>query len=270
MARGDGIMRKGIVAAIEAAVDEANRQAGIASAWQTPLVGFADAGDPLFDELPEAIRPSHALPGDLLPGARTVIAYFLPFDPAIARSNHRGAFSSEAWAVAYIETNRLIASINDRMNTLLELAGYRGTRLPATHNFDEEQLMSDWSHKHVAYIAGIGSFGHHHMLITDKGCCGRLGSVVTDARIAPTQRTDRERCLFKYDGSCRKCENRCPAEALGEAPFRRHACYDRLLENARRHEHLGLADVCGKCAATVPCSFIDPVARASRKQSVPK
>ena len=62
--------------------------------------------------------------------------------------------------------------------------------------------MSDWSHKHVAYIAGIGSFGHHHMLITNKGCCGRLGSVVTDAVIAPTSRVDRERCLFKFDGSC--------------------------------------------------------------------
>jgi epoxyqueuosine reductase QueG len=93
--------------------------------------------------------------------------------------------------------------------------------------------------------------------------------VVTDALITPTPRTDRERCLFKYDGSCRKCENRCPTEALGEEPFGRHACYDRLLENARRHEHLGLADVCGKCAAIVPCSFTDPVKRVSRKRSVP-
>ena len=125
--------------------------------------------------------------------------------------------------------------------------------------------MSDWSHKHVAYIAGIGSFGRHHMLITDKGCCGRLGSVVTDAAIAPTPRSEQERCLFKFDGSCRKCEQRCPAKALEADPFRRHACYDRLLENARLHERHGLADVCGKCAAIVPCSFTDPVERASRK-----
>jgi epoxyqueuosine reductase QueG len=125
--------------------------------------------------------------------------------------------------------------------------------------------MSDWSHKHVAYIAGIGSFGHHHMLITDKGCCGRLGSVVTDAVIVPTQRIDRERCLFKFDGSCRQCEKRCPVEALGEDPFRRHACYDRLMENARLYERHGLADVCGKCAAIVPCSFTDPVKLAAAK-----
>ena len=259
-------MRNRIIETIEMTVKEASCHAKIASSWKTPLVGFADAVDPLFGELKTAVRPSHGLPGDLLPGACTVIAYFLPFDPAIPRSNHRGTFSSESWAVAYIETNRLIAGINERVNQLLEHGGFRGTHLPATHNFDEKQLMSDWSHKHVAYIAGIGSFGHHHMLITDKGCCGRLGSVVTDAAIEPTPRTERERCLFKFDGSCRICEKRCPAKALVADLFGRHACYDRLLENARLHESHGLADVCGKCAAIVPCSFTDPVKRAIRKK----
>ena len=263
----NGMVQEPIVEVIEKTVEAASGQADIASSWKRPIVGFADAGDPLFGELKTVVRPSHGLPGDLLTGARTVIAYFLPFDPAIPRSNHRGDFASATWAVAYIETNRLIADINDRISGLLEREGFRGTRLPATHNFDEEQLMSDWSHKHVAYIAGLGNFGRHHMLITDKGCCGRLGSLVTDAVIAPTPRTGQARCLFKFDGSCRKCEKRCPAEALRQDPFRRHACYDRLLENARIHEHHGLADVCGKCAAIVPCSFTDPVKLASRKKS---
>jgi epoxyqueuosine reductase QueG len=253
------MMKEKITHTIATVVEEASEHNETATAWLRPLVGFADAGDPLFGQLKTAVRPSHSLPGDLLAGARTVIAYFLPFDHAIARANHRGGFSSETWAVAYIETNRLIAEINERLHEILEAAGYRGTRLPATHNFDEATLMSDWSHKHVAYIAGLGSFGHHHMLITDKGCCGRLGSIVTDALIAPTARQDRVRCLYEYNGSCRKCEARCPAAALASQPFLRHACYDRLLENARLHEHIGLADVCGKCAAIVPCSFSDPV-----------
>ena len=80
--------------------------------------------------------------------------------------------------------------------------------------------MSDWSHKHVAYIAGLGSFGRHHMLITDKGCCGRIGSVVTDAAIPATPRSDRERCLFKADGSCGKCLERCPILALKDGRLR--------------------------------------------------
>lgn len=255
-------MQAHLIDTIQTVVEEAGRQATITSAWKTPLVGFADAGDSRFGELKRAVRPSHSLPEDLLPGARTVITYFLPFDPAIARSNHRGDFASEKWALTYIETNRLIGGLNERIHHLLGHEGFLCTRLPATHNFDEEQLMSDWSHKHVANISGIGSFGHHHMLITDKGCCGRLGSVITDAVIVSTPRTEKERCLFKYDGSCRKCDKRCPTEALGDEPFRRHDCYDRLLENARLHERFGLADVCGKCAAIVPCSFADPVKMA--------
>ena len=252
-------MRKKIVACIEETVAAAGRRPGIITAWRRPVVGFADAADPLFGRLRHAVRPSHALPDDLLPGARSVVAYFLPFDRSLGSANHRGGFSVEAWAVAYIETNRLIAEINDVLSGLLEGDGCRGTRLPATHNFDAQELMSDWSHKHVAWIAGIGAFGRHHMLITDKGCCGRLGSLVTDAVIPPTPRTGRERCLFKHDGSCGKCTPRCPADALAGDPFDRRACYARLLENARLHERHGLADVCGKCAAVVPCSFIDPV-----------
>lgn len=252
-------MRKEIIECIAATAAEAGRRPESTTTWKSPIVGFADAADPRFAELKSAVRPSHALPEDLLPGARSVIAYFLPFDSAVARANHRGSFSAEAWAVAYIETNRLIAEINEALDVLLENQGFRGTRLPATHNFDEQELMSDWSHKHVAWIAGVGGFGRHHMLITDKGCCGRLGSLVTDAALRPTARIDRERCLFKHDGSCAKCAQRCPAAALGKDAFDRHACYDRLLENARLHERHGLADVCGKCAAIVPCSFIDPV-----------
>jgi len=253
-------MRDKIIQAIAASVEEANDRKA-APTWLTPLVGFADAGDPLFEQLKTAVRPSHSLPGDLLPGARTVIAYFLPFDRAVCRENHHGEYASETWAAAYVETNQLIAEINGRLNDALESEGLRGTRLPATHNFDEETLMSDWSHKHAAYIAGLGDFGRHHMLITDRGCCGRLGSVVTDAVIAPTPREDRVRCLFKHDGSCRACEARCPTGALADPPFDRRACYGRLMENARLHDHLGLglADVCGKCAAVVPCSFRDPV-----------
>lgn len=69
----------------------------------------------------------------------------------------------------------------------------------------------------------------------------------------------RERRLFKYHGACGEYDNRCPVEALGKDHFRQHTCYDRVLENARLHERHGLADVCGKCAAIVPCSFTDPV-----------
>ena len=85
-----------------------------------------------------------------------------------------------------------ITDINAHVTKQLISKGFKTTNLPPTHNFDTEQLMSDWSHKHVAYIAGLGRFGTHHLLITAKGCCGRFGSIVTNAKIPASPRSDTE------------------------------------------------------------------------------
>ena len=237
----------------------------IRTKWRDPLIGFADATDVLFEKLKEVVRPSHSMPADLLPNARTVIVYFLPFEKHIARSNRKEHYASEQWAVAYVETNQLIRDINRHLSTILHDKGYHSADLPPTHNFDTEQLMSDWSHKHIAYIAGLGKFGTHHLLITDKGCCGRFGSLITEAVIQPTKRSDGENCLYKHNTSCRLCIKKCVVGALNEDFFDRHTCYALLLENAEIHKKEGLADVCGKCTSVVPCSFINPVKRLKEK-----
>jgi epoxyqueuosine reductase QueG len=237
-----------------------NRQEADGKArWKRPLVAFADAADPMFSKLKEAVSPTHALPGDLLPGAGTVIAYFIPFVHEIALSNSRGRMASEAWAEAYIKTNKLIRDINDHLALLLEDLGYTCAVLPPTHNFDTTRLISDWSHKHVAYVAGLGAFGRHRLLITSEGCCGRLGSLVTTALIPPTPRTTEVACLYEYNGTCGVCMTKCPRGALTPDGFDRQSCYRLLLENAEIYEQLGLADVCGKCCCVTPCSFKNPV-----------
>lgn len=244
---------------------------GARTVWRTPLIGYAAASDPLFDRLKTLVSPSHLTPRELLPGAETVIVTFLPFDERVVESNQEPGPASREWAIAYIETNRLLETINAQLVQSLEQNGYAAVALPPTHNFDEEQLISDWSHKHVAYIAGLGTFGLHHMLITAAGCAGRLGSLVTNAYLEPTPRPDWEACLCKAHGNdpraCSACVQRCPVDALSvdlTRPFDRHACYQVCLENARRYADEGRADVCGKCVSVVPCSFVDPVAQAQK------
>ena len=80
--------------------------------WLPPLVAYADAADSRFLELKNIISPSHAVPTDFLPDAQTVIAYFLPFNRVVAKSNILGRESSREWVVAYIETNTLISDLN--------------------------------------------------------------------------------------------------------------------------------------------------------------
>jgi hypothetical protein len=141
----------------------------------------------------------------------------------------------------------------------LEGIGVGAFTMPPTYNFDPETLTADWSHKHAAFIAGLGTFGLHKMIITEKGCAGRLGSFLINAEIAPSPKPFFEYCLYKYNKSCRKCVTRCTFHSLKEDSYDRFACYDILKQNNDRFGHLGPSDVCGKCAAIVPCSFENPV-----------
>jgi epoxyqueuosine reductase QueG len=125
--------------------------------------------------------------------------------------------------------------------------------------------MARWSHKHLGYLAGLGRFGTHRMLITPAGCAGRLGSLVTEAELGdhPLIRT-KEACLLKAGKKCGKCMKACPVQALEQDGFDRHRCWNRLNEN--RHTLASFSDlplsthVCGKCAALMPCSFKNPLA----------
>ena len=96
------------------------------------------------------------------------------------------------------------------------------------------------------------------MLITEKGCCGRLGSLVISGECEPTARPGYEFCLHRHGRTCLACVKKCRAGALQEDSFDRRLCYSILLQNARVHEKKGLADVCGKCLSTVPCSHTNP------------
>ncbi|MBP2625353.1 MAG: hypothetical protein H6Q68_64 [Firmicutes bacterium] len=229
--------------------------------WQEPLIAFAAADDILFATLKQTISPTHALPTDLLKDAQTVITYFIPFSKDTVISNANGRETSREWAVAYIETNQLILDLNIHMEVQLRQQGHYASILPATHNFDTKKLISDWSHRHVAFIAGLGKFGLNNMLITNKGCCGRVGSIATTLKLQPTLRSDRENCLYHHQGRCKKCVERCVNGALKETSFDRHLCYDRCLHNAVIFNELGLADVCGKCLVNLPCSFINPTGK---------
>jgi epoxyqueuosine reductase QueG len=205
----------------------------------------------------------------LLTDARSVVVYFIPFAKDIPRGNRHDRHASKEWARAYIETNRLIEAVNRCLARHLAQKGYRSALLPPTHNFDEDRLVSDWSHKHVAYIAGLGKFGVHHLLITAKGCCGRLGSLVTNFEQPASPRPDGEFCLNRFNGSCLKCVAKCVAGALKPRSLDRRRCYRMLLENAALYSGTELADVCGKCTCIVPCSFHNPVARANLRRSEP-
>lgn len=224
------------------------------TSYRPPIVGFADASDPLFTTLCTVCTPRHRLPGDLLAGARSVVAFFIPFTEDLVRCNARHPYVAREWAEAYIETNEVIDAICSELCDQLRQKGIGANWASPTYEFDTTNLVASWSHKHVAYIAGLGTFGVHQMLITEAGCAGRLGSIVIGAPLPISTRSPNQACRHYRGESCLVCVRRCPTEALRPDGFDRHRCYARCLEVDRYYQDLPLCDVCGKCA-TGPCAI---------------
>ena len=231
----------------------------IKSRWDEPVFAYASAKDPLFNELKTIIGEYHKLPGDIMENGETVITYFVPLVKSIADSNTPGYFSSEDWVFGYFETIDLINGINNGLEELFSNSGWKLAVTADHRSWDPETMKCDWSHRHAAYIAGLGTFGINRALITEKGVCGRIGTIITDAKIEPTMRPQEEYCLYKRNGSCGICLNNCPASAL-DVPdeYDNKKCMDVTFENADKYKEIGFADVCAKCMTGVPCSTRKP------------
>jgi len=240
-------------------IERSIKESGCSEYYRKVILGFVKADDEGFHTVCKHAVPTHALPKEVFSKAETVIVYFLPFSDEVIDSNIDGIEASTLWAKAYIKTNRLISQINENIIKLLKNEGYEGFSLPATHNFNVDTLTSDWSHRHIAYLAGIGNFGLNNMLITQSGCCGRLGSLITSFKVDVKSEIKREHCIYKFNGKCKLCMARCVENALEETNFKRHHCYERCLKNADIHKKLGVADVCGKCLVGLPCSKRNPL-----------
>lgn len=266
------LTKKMIESEIAAFVSEYDRKGRFTGKWRKPLVGFADANHPDFPKLKELVHPDHEMPRDVLPDASIVIAYFVPFTERLSRGNEREGLSSPEWALAYEETNAMFVRLNESLIQRLKDHGYHAAVSKEASAFDREEIVSKWSQRHIARIAGLGTFGWNNMLITDAGCCGRISTVVTNLDVEPGRPLSEEYCLYRRKGTCRVCVRRCPAGALTEEGYDRKKCYARCRENAKVYTQFGNSyaaeaggetentgsEVCGKCLTNLPCTSKKP------------
>lgn len=254
---------------IKRSSDDANLQNGTAI-WGVPLVGFADATHPYILALKKVISPSHSMPTDVVDDASIILAYYVPFTKELAKTNSKNErLASPEWALAYEQTNAMFDSLNTHLIECLKSIGYKAAVSKETLTFDRKRLISNWSHRHIAFAAGLGTFGLNNMLITRSGCCGRYFTIVTNLDVDPDEPLKEELCLYKKNGSCGICVNNCPAEALRFEGYDRQKCYSLLRENAEIYTQFGNSyvddtnvnaekegsEVCGKCVTASPCAF---------------
>ncbi len=234
-------------------------QARVRPWWRRPLLATA-AVDQRFEVLRRVVDPTHALPSDLLPSARSIVVFFLPFKDDLVAENAEGEMAVRNWGLAYVETNTLISRLNQAIADLFRESGHASAQTPATHNFDPQKLISRWSHKHLGHLAGLGRLGHHAQLITPAGSAGRLGSLVTEAFLGDSPLvTDNAACLAKAGQECLECVAKCPSGALTADGLDRRRCYAHLRRNEKALADLPQSDVCGKCVCLVRCSLANPV-----------
>ncbi len=218
---------------------------------RAPLVGFASAHDPIFSTLKTEVGSHHLHPTDLLPEAQTIVAFFLPFHRDVVKASRKWAYVEPVWSQAYVETNALIESISAELKRQMTEWGIKAVEQRPTDNFNPHDLTAVWSHKSMAYIAGLGRFGLHKMLITPAGVAGRFCSMVISAHIPPTRRPDEEYCLYFRNGTCGKCVHNCPIGALTVDGLDKQRCWAHQ-QNKRDPD---LERGCGKCAIG-PCAII--------------
>ena len=124
---------------------------------------------------------------------------------------------------------------------------------------------STWSERHMAYAAGLGTFGLSDGLITARGIAHRCGSVVVNAKWPASPRRFRdhhEYCSYMRDESCGVCIERCPAGAIGPDGHDKDRCSEyfevRLAEWTKRPGYMGEYVACGLCQTGVPCESCIP------------
>jgi epoxyqueuosine reductase len=121
-------------------------------------------------------------------------------------------------------------------------------------------FASNWSQRHIAYAAGLGTFGMHDFLITEKGAAHRLGSFVVNLRLEPNRQRPEDihaHCLHYQGQPCLKCAGRCPVEAItAEKAHDKETCSRKVMDSLKycnKHYHIFIYG-CGLCATGVPCS----------------
>jgi hypothetical protein len=244
-------------------------------AWAEPLVGFSRGDDPIFEFLKTDIGPffwtpleafSLSFPGS---GARAgdlaVISWVLP-QTEETKSDNRGMekLPAERWIRSrnfgevfnFLLARHVVEELNGK--GVQALAPVQSQHW-AQRESEKYGFASNWSERHAAYAAGLGTFSLCDGLITPKGKAIRCGSVIARVEVAPARRpydNPRAYCLFYSKGKCRKCIYRCPVGAITEAGHDKAKCKAFLFETVAPYakSQLGIESYgCGLCQTGVPC-----------------
>lgn len=251
--------------------------------FDEPLIGFVRGDDPILEQYKQIIGPHHFTPAEIMdwqaknnrvsaPPADelSVVSIIMPITRTTKQENAgQKKWPSERWA-----QTRLLGEIFSQVyvrEMVAELMshGVLAVSPDVTPMFNKKRYpkvgwASPWSHRHMAYAAGLGTFGLQDFLITEAGCAHRAASFVVHKKLAPNRERPEDihaGCLHRQGRSCLKCVKRCPVGAINENGHDKEACYNHVknsLKYCNRNYRIFIYG-CGLCATGTPCESRDPV-----------
>jgi epoxyqueuosine reductase len=133
------------------------------------------------------------------------------------------------------------------LSSYIQESGFQALPIPASQIIDWERQRAHLSHKKVGYLAGLGFIGRSNLLVNPElGSRFRLVTVLTDMPL------EADKPLEADCGTCRKCLEPCPAQAIKEKKeeFDHRACFEKLKEFRK----MGIVGqhICGVCVKACP------------------
>ena len=246
--------------------------------FDAPLIGFVRGDDPIFDTLKEVIGPHHFTPWEIMkwqaenngamppePTEISVVSFVMPITRNTRRDNAAAVdWPAERWAQTRLLGEIFSQTMVREIVTELMGRGILAVSPDVTPKFNKKRYpkvgwASPWSHRHIAYAAGLGTFGMQDFLITEKGCAHRLGSFVVNLKLAPNRKRQEDihaYCLHHQGIPCLKCAARCPVNAItAENAHNKETCYQKVADSLKycnKNYHIFIYG-CGLCATDVPC-----------------
>lgn len=260
--------------------DPANRQEDGTPYFDQPLVGVAAADDPLFQQYRQIIGDFHLTPHDFLPTATSVVCWVLPIVESTRLSNRREErFPSRAWARTRDQGEVFNVLLRRHLVAWFEQQGYRAVAPQLAGSWQAVERpdtgpSSNWSERHAAYVAGLGTFSLNDALITSRGMAHRLGSLVTTCPLPATSRPYQDHtsnCLWFRSGTCGACMRRCPIGALSPRGHDKFRCREYVygtIPSALADEYQVKATGCGLCQTRVPCEFCIPADKSLHHEKI--
>ena len=168
-------------------------------AFGQPLLGFASGADPLWDTFKEHVGSFHWTPAEAFAlgypeevvdaTELSIVSWILPQTEATRRDNRKEKdFPAHRWVRARIFGEL----VNENLRAhLVEKIRELGVQVVAPSLLPEwsrtsSKLSSNWSERHAAYVAGLGTFGLCDGLITRVGKAMRTGALVVRANLPVT------------------------------------------------------------------------------------